>query len=319
MVSEKVDKGKNKHKKLLIIGISVIVIIGLIFFFWPGYPPYNFIISLLGGNSSWKLSERDNKSFNILPSLVKAEFAKDVTEEDKGFVITGISAMDFYLQKWFGKSTNQPAGLRVNAGETTSDGGDSQVVMEDGKVVILVATGSPLWKSMAENNKYGGEFRNWLSAHEYVHVYQTHNGCNISASKRVAVGGDDPNLNILITPRWFTEGEAEWLTYKVMQETDMISSRSNVQQVFLLRAKQQTGLLKSFEKKKESGDSYSDYPFFAMAIDYLMKDRQIKTLDDFCANLAGGNGMSMPQAFEDAFGITLEQFYNDFESYRKTW
>ena len=51
----------------------------------------------------------------------------------------------------------------------------------------------------------------------------------------------------------------------------------------------------------------------------LMKDRDIKTLDDFCANLAGEKGMSMPKAFETAFGISLEKFYEDFESYRKTW
>ncbi len=257
------------------------------------------------------------QTFNTLPSLVQAEFASDVNEADKGFVITGISAMDFYLQEWFGKSINQPAGLRVNAGETNSVGGDSQVVMEDGKWVILIATGSPLWKSMIELNNYGGEFRNWLPAHEYVHIYQAHNGCNVSTSKRVAVGGDNPSQNILITPRWFSEGEAEWLTYKVMQEAGMISSWSSTQQVFLPRAKQQVSLLKSFEKKKESGDSYSDYPLFTMAVDYLMKDRQIETLDDFCANIR--SGMDMPSAFEDAFGIHLEKFYEDFESYRKTW
>ena len=51
----------------------------------------------------------------------------------------------------------------------------------------------------------------------------------------------------------------------------------------------------------------------------LMKDKQKKVLDDFCANLADGKGMSMPEAFENAFGITLEKFYEDFESYRKTW
>ena len=86
------------------------------------------------------------------------------------------------------------------------------------------------------------------------------------------------------------------------------------------RAKQETGLLKSFEGKDfENKSTILQYSFFNMAVDYLMKNRDIKTLDDFCANLASGKGMSMPEAFEDAFGIPLEKFYGDFESYRKTW
>ena len=40
-------KSSNK-KKLLIIGLSIIVVIGLIFFFWPGHAPYEFITKILG-------------------------------------------------------------------------------------------------------------------------------------------------------------------------------------------------------------------------------------------------------------------------------
>src|SRR3989344_8651732 len=169
----------------------LIVVIGLIFFFWPGYPPYNFITNLLGISSSdsarddsgcfyscdffpagskqmcedWKagkqvqwppdckmmqygpciqLCEAEKKrtvsvgeqkqAFNVLPSLVQPEFADDVTAEDKNFVIQGISATDFYLKRWFGKSINQPAGLRVDAIESTG----AQVVVENGKMVILI-------------------------------------------------------------------------------------------------------------------------------------------------------------------------------------
>src|SRR3989344_9589440 len=43
---------------------------------------------------------RQEQSFNTLPSLVKAEFASGVSEEDKNSIIQGISAMDFYLKQW---------------------------------------------------------------------------------------------------------------------------------------------------------------------------------------------------------------------------
>lgn len=286
---------KGSSLIILAVIVGVIIVIGSLWYFQ---------LSSSEREKHGTPSGEQKQSFNTLPSLVKAEFANEVTEDDKSFVITGISAMDFYLNKWFGKSINQPAGLRINAGETNSVGGDSQVVLEDGKAVILIATGSSAWKKMIEDNKYGGEFRDWLSAHEYVHIYQLHNGCV----------PPDTDWNY---PKWFLEGEAEWLTYKVMQEANLISSWSNTQQVFLPRAKQQTGLLKSFEKQKEV--DHSVYPLFAMAIDYLMKNKPIKTLDDFCANLAGGKGMSMSEAFEAAFGISLDKFYEDFEAYRKTW
>ena len=110
--------------------------------------------------------------------------------------------MDFYLQKWFGKSINQPAGLRVDATENTGAG----VAVENEKMVIEIGTKSGDWKGMIEVNKYGGEWRPRLSAHEYVHVYQFHNGCG-----RL-------DVETLIVPRWFAEGEAEWLSYRAMQE-----------------------------------------------------------------------------------------------------
>ncbi len=54
-----------------------------------------------------------------------------------------------------------------------------------------------------------------------------------------------------------------------------------------------------------------------MAIDYLVKDKDIKTLDNFCANI--GKEQDLSTAFQNAFGITLDKFYEDFESYRSTW
>ncbi|MDP3758099.1 MAG: hypothetical protein Q8Q86_00110, partial [Candidatus Daviesbacteria bacterium] len=46
-------KGLIGHKKkLLWWGISIAITIGLVFFFWPGHPPYEFIANLLSVNSS---------------------------------------------------------------------------------------------------------------------------------------------------------------------------------------------------------------------------------------------------------------------------
>lgn len=242
------------------------------------------------------------KTFKGLPSFLEAEFANDVTAEDTSFVIRGISEMDFYLQKWFGKSIDQPTGLSVNAIESNSPMTGASTMMKNGKLVISIGTRNVSWKEDIQNNKgKGGEWRPHISAHEYVHAYQFDNGCG--------------SMFPPISPRWFKEGEAEWLSYKAMKEAGLLPLFS-IQQMILPNAKQVSGSLKSLEM---DWMNFSAYPLFTVAIDYLMKDRPIKTLDDFCMNLANGKGMGIPKAFETAFGISLEKFYEEFESYRKTW
>ena len=239
------------------------------------------------------------QAFNVLPSLIKAEFASDVTDEDKLFVIQGVSAMDFYLQKWFGKSTNKPAGLRVDTGQSASLSTGAQVVAENGMMVIEVKTGSEIWKTQI------GESRNGVSAHEYVHVYQFQNGCGSIAQEHLSA------------PKWFYEGEAVLFSFKVMSEAGW-SFPFSIQQM-IPQAKQETGLLKSFETNEGTSNAnlLFAYPLFATAVDYLIKDKPITALDDFCANI--GKGQAVSAAFQNAFGITLEKFYEDFEAYRKTW
>jgi len=230
-------------------------------------------------------------SFDVLPSLISAEFADDVAEEDKALVIQGISAADFCLQEWFGKSINRPAVLRVDASEA-----EPNAVLENGEMVILIGTNSKAFK------KDGAH----MAAHEYVHVYATYNG----------LGSTD--VSVSITPLWFLEGEAEWLSYETMYEAGL-SHPFEYEQTLTPLAKEETVPLKSLEKPTQTVVNSSRYALYALAIDYLMRDKPKKVLDDFAVNLADGKGMSMPQAFEKAFNITLDKFYEDFESYRKTW
>ena len=254
-------------------------------------------------SGSEQTGSEQKQAFNVLPSLVKAEFASDVTNKDKLFVIQGISAMDFYLKKWFGKSTNKPAGLRVEATPTTSFREAAKTVtVKSGVMNIEIKTKSPIWEQQPQ---MGGESHPRISAHEYVHIYQFQNGCG-------NVGSDVP-----IASKWFIEGEAEWLSYKVMQEVWLPSF--SIERLNIPMAKQAPGSLKFLEKEESitSSDVLFDYALFTMAIDYLMKDRDIKTLDDFCANI--GKGQDLPTAFQNAFGISLDKFYQDFEAYRKTW
>lgn len=237
--------------------------------------------------------------FNALPPLVKAEFASDVTDKDKLSITQGISAMDFYLKKWFGKSIDQPLGLKVYATQSASLLEGGSIVMENGTAIIEIKTGSALWKQQRE------ETRNNVSAHEYMHVYQLQNGC-----------GNIAQAN-LKTPKWFLEGEAVLLSFNITKDAGW-NPYFSIQQMISL-AKQARGSLQSFEKAETVNDSnaLSAYPLFATAVDYLIKERPIKTLDNFCVNLA--KNQPVTTAFQNAFGIPLEKFYEEFEAYRSTW
>ena len=55
--------------------------------------------------------------------------------------------------------------------------------------------------------------------------------------------------------------------------------------------------------------------YFALAVSQLIKDKDFKSLDNFCSNLS--KGQAIPTAFQNAFGISLDKFYSDFETYRQ--
>jgi len=246
------------------------------------------------------------QTFDTLPPLVDEEFSSDVSDGDEAFVVEGISAMDFYLNDWFGKSTDEPSGLRVDAIPSNDPSIGAQVVVENGKIVILIGTRSFAWNRQIQTNSEMGngvEWRPKIPAHEYAHVYQFQNGCGYTGAE------------ITAAPKWFYEGEAEWLSIKVMREVGWLPSQFSTYDIEIMPARQISGELKSLETSEQI--SVDKYPLFTLAIDYLMKDRDVKTLDDFCANL--GNGMDRSKAFETAFGISLDEFYKNFESYRSTW
>ena len=246
------------------------------------------------------------QTFDTLPSLVKGDFASDVTTEDKNFAIEGISTMDFYLQKWFSKSTDKPSELQVSTTSSDPNGG-AQIKTESGTAIILIETGNFGWQRQIQSNKdVGGEWRPRLVAHEYVHVYQFQNGCG-------RVDAENPAAT-----KWFIEGEAEWLSYMATIDAGQLP-KATIPQLILTPAMQVNGSLQSFEKSESVKLTASSptYFLFNMAIDYLMKDRDIKTLDDFCANI--GKGQDAKTAFQNAFGISMDKFYSDFENYRSTW
>jgi hypothetical protein len=58
------------------------------------------------------------------------------------------------------------------------------------------------------------------------------------------------------------------------------------------------------------------YPLSFIAVDFLTRERGLGALIQFWSAIGKGN--AWPVAFETAFGRTVEQFYAEFEAYRRT-
>lgn len=286
-------------KKILILSV---LIIGLVFFFWPGYPPNQFLQKFISQTPLQQLAPSKNAlKAHKTPDLVSLEIDPTVDSEDADKLHEGIRVMDFYLNEWFGHSIDKKVLMTVDASTK-----NSLIVEENGQMVALLHTNEPLWQQFRQFIvQYRMDMRSRFAAHEYVHYYQRDAGCG-----RIYL----PQENTL---KWLMEGEAEWLSYTALNKAGQLPFYTGLEQILQIQYQQNQGNLKplSAYEKEATADVVSSYSYFALALELLMKNRDIKTLDDFCTNVKKGQGVSA--AFQNAFGISLEKFYSDFEAYRQ--
>ena len=235
-----------------------------------------------------------------MPALLTIEVKSGVDKEDGEKMRQGFKVMDFYLNEWLGHSITEKSAIRIEAASE-----DSKFLKENGTFVFYWRTFSSDWLPTKQNMiKYNIDERTKAAAHEYVHIYQINKGC----AKPLRMGEN---------PRWFLEGEAEWLSYKAVYEAGISPYPSSLKQYLLYPVRQAGATLKPLQMYEKESHPGAEYFYFTLALDLLMKNRDIKTLDDFCANI--GKGQDVPVAFQNAFGISLDKFYEEFEAYRKTW
>ena len=285
------------------VGIFALLFVGLVFFFWPGYPPYQYLQKLLSKTPLQQLDSSKNAlKEHKTPDLVSLEIDPAVDSEDAEKLHEGIRVMDFYLNQWFGRGINKKVLMTVDASTK-----NSLVVEQNGQMVALLHTNEPLWQQFRQFIvQYRMDMRSRFAAHEYVHYYQRDAGCG-----RIHL----PQENTL---KWLMEGEAEWLSYTALNKAGQLPFYTDLEQILKIQYQQNQGGLKplSAYEKVATADVVSSYSYFALALELLMKNRDIKTLDNFCTNI--GQKESVPAAFEKAFGISLDNFYVEFEKYLAT-
>ncbi|MBI2012223.1 hypothetical protein HYS91_05660 [Candidatus Daviesbacteria bacterium] len=290
---------------LVKVGIILILLIGLIFFFWPGYPPNQFLMSFISkGSPQQQQVNNPQKDTGLenhqMPNLLNIEFKDGVDKGDETEMRKGFKLMDFTLNKLFGHSITKKSAIRVEASSS-----DSKFLDENGTITFVYQVLSQDWLLPKKiGSQYNMDMRSRAAAHEYIHLYQINEGCaNLGSEGEKA--------------KWFLEGVAEWLSYKAMEESGNLPFGFDGKKMILMQFQMGGGnvkLLNSYEK--EISTDVSLYGYFALAVDYLVENTNIKALDNYCANI--GKGQELSVAFQNAFGISLEKFYSDFEVYRKS-
>lgn len=272
---------------LVIIAGAVLIIAGGGFWYYQQLPKENKSVSETQTTSAQKLSAHE------MPKLLDIEVKSGVDKEDAGKMREGFKIMDFYLNEWLGHSITKKSAIRV---EATSE--DSKFLEENGTFVFLYRTGSRDWQVPKQlGSQFHTDMRSRAAAHEYVHLYQINNGC--AHAPRIGEKA-----------RWFLEGEADWFSYKAFEESGAPFFFDWKKQLLFISTDLRP--LQTYDDER-FGSENNTYPYFVSAVDFLMKNRDIKTLNDLCVNL--GKRQDVSVAFQNAFGVSFEKFRSDFEAY----
>lgn len=233
---------------------------------------------------------------NTIPSIFTFTTATSVNSSDETAIRKGITISDKYLRQWFGKSITKPTEIKIYPDNSNI----SCCYINDGlsNTTITFHTGHANWQQATLASLLFTDLRPQMAMHELVHIYQGQYGC----------GRQDQPVQI----RWLQEGMAEWLSYKMLSAEGIITDYQAL--IFNTTAAKMDTLmpLKNYEAYTQG----MQYFTFYLAVNQLMNSKPIQTLNTFCENL--GKGLNGPEAFQSTFGISLQDFYNNFETYRST-
>jgi hypothetical protein len=218
------------------------------------------------------------------------QFDPGVSELDKYDVIEGIRLGQLTIANYFGVA--HLPNLRITvlaAGDTDSD---STLASTFGSQ-IEVYTGSEVWQSLSPIERVE------TLVHELFHVYQ-----NLMIESAI-----EPEL------LWFAEGTADSVGFQAILALG-VTDQDEVYNLmsYMLTKYPVTAPLADFEG---FGSMDADaYPLVYLAVQYLLGSRglSIAAIGDLYEGLAARQ--TFAQSFAHAFGVSLQDFYVEFEGWR---
>lgn len=164
------------------------------------------------------------------------------------------------------------------------------------------STGPSIWLYAPRVSGRGDESRfTAMVVHEAFHVLQ-----------HTLAGGRYPDSTQ--SPPWLHEGTPEYLSRVVVAEYGL--SAELFRDLWITDSRK-SGPLRAFETWASfDPPSPIDYSLSGLAVDRLIASRGVTALVAY--HRALGQGVSWPDAFRTAFGITPDAFYEEFEAYRRS-
>jgi len=159
--------------------------------------------------------------------------------------------------------------------------------------IVVVITGTSEWVRLSPLERIQ------IVAHEYVH-----------AAEFQGIALDRPDI-----PRWLIEGIAQYLSYSALVEAGLVE-RQDVREYhqWAVGSFPQLGL-RHLERPYAFYTDPVAYNRSYLGIEQLMHRVHIDDLALYFNRLRTGYGAEM--AFEKTFGVTIEEFYRDFD--RQQW
>ena len=148
------------------------------------------------------------------------------------------------------------------------------------------------------------ESRMKVAAHEIFHAYQ-------KALSALRTGGSDDDVPPA-GPRWLTEGSAEFFAYKAMDAGGVLSYDTERSTRFVETAKREDRPLS--EMGNLHGVRGVSYQFFLLAAELLAHHAGDDALIQFYS--LQHPETTWEEAFNAAFGMTVDEFYDLFETHR---
>lgn len=211
-------------------------------------------------------------------------------ETDQNSIVEGVRLGQDAVSKL---SANAPIGyLRVTGLNTVSSEGDEHLGSTLGNSIAVYA-GSQTWRGITPLEQIK------MVVHEYFHVYQ------------IAMTNDS---TAIVAP-WFTEGSAESFGYTVASQIGVTDQSEFYSLAYYgLTTAPVIGNLRDFGTSVPMGAS--EYALAYMAVQYLLGSNGLSVEALGAVYQVIRSGGSFEGAFATVFGVSLEQFYVDFESWR---
>ena len=257
------------------------------------------------------------------PTNIRYDIAPNVPAEEVEIIATGLQMAQDFLDSELGGGIPEEArsGMTVKivaTGLGNQEPGGGEACCTGLSQTRGVSTMRPFFD--VAHPQWGGHTNRKIGTaiHEYAHNWQHHLGC---ISKFYQPLGN-----------WLSEGMAEYITYEAMIDSGIIDRSEFISEVIeanlsnATRSGQFSRPLRDFAEGAIADIGIHPGTIGLIALHRLVPSAPggIMSLRTICEKVAaiasdpslGGTGMFYPEAFETAFGVSLEDFYADFEEYR---